>query len=194
MAQVSPAINEAQNVETASWNSPIQPVDNLDITITDSSPPPIGLAEAYSVTTGDPPHELGCPEPLTSPGDPLSTDPMLASVLEGAAAVARSPNGHSKENETSPRGKKPRTCPEESLQDAIPAAQPTSSTSSPGEKRQSQSGNGESKVEVTVEGADLWHQFYQAGTEMIITRAGRLGNDFLTAMGHHKLSSYQLST
>lgn len=30
-----------------------------------------------------------------------------------------------------------------------------------------------SNIDVTLEGADLWHQFYSAGTEMIITRSGR---------------------
>ena len=29
------------------------------------------------------------------------------------------------------------------------------------------------QIAITLEGADLWHQFFQAGTEMIITRAGR---------------------
>ena len=28
-------------------------------------------------------------------------------------------------------------------------------------------------IVVSLEGADLWHQFYQAGTEMIITKSGR---------------------
>ena len=31
----------------------------------------------------------------------------------------------------------------------------------------------DSNVVVSLEGADLWHQFYQAGTEMIITKSGR---------------------
>ena len=30
-----------------------------------------------------------------------------------------------------------------------------------------------SKITATLEGADLWHQFYEAGTEMIITKCGR---------------------
>lgn len=30
------------------------------------------------------------------------------------------------------------------------------------------------KIVVSLEGAELWHQFYQAGTEMIITKSGRL--------------------
>ena len=32
------------------------------------------------------------------------------------------------------------------------------------------------KIVVTLEGAELWHQFYQAGTEMIITKSGRQVN------------------
>ena len=37
-------------------------------------------------------------------------------------------------------------------------------------------------IVVSLEGADLWHQFYQAGTEMIITKSGRqviLANVFI---------------
>ncbi len=175
MAQVSPAINEVQKVETASWNSPSQPPtppdDNVDITITDSTPAPT-LADAYSFTTeGDPHSELEYSERLTPTGNPLPSDPMLTVAFEEGADVARSPKGATKDN-ISQQAKRPRTSPDQDLQDPFPT-QPSSF--SPDEKRQNSqpAGKGGSKITVTVEGADLWHQFYQAGTEMIITRAGR---------------------
>ena len=34
-------------------------------------------------------------------------------------------------------------------------------------------GKGDPNIVVSLESADLWHQFYQAGTEMIITKSGR---------------------
>lgn len=34
-------------------------------------------------------------------------------------------------------------------------------------------GKADPNIVVQLEGADLWHQFYQAGTEMIITKSGR---------------------
>ena len=34
-------------------------------------------------------------------------------------------------------------------------------------------GKADPNIVVSLEGADLWHQFYQAGTEMIITKSGR---------------------
>lgn len=34
-------------------------------------------------------------------------------------------------------------------------------------------------IMISLEGADLWHQFYQVGTEMIITKSGRYKKDWL---------------
>lgn len=34
-------------------------------------------------------------------------------------------------------------------------------------------GKQDKKIVISLEGAELWHQFYQAGTEMIITKSGR---------------------
>ena len=34
-------------------------------------------------------------------------------------------------------------------------------------------GKADPNIVVSLEGAELWHQFYQAGTEMIITKSGR---------------------
>lgn len=176
MAQVSPAINEVQTVETTSWNSPARPstsIDNLDVTITDSSPSP-SIAEAYSVTTGDTPGELGCPEPLT-PTDNLGaqpSEPMLASALEGTAVVNTPKDRDRIKSETSQPSKKPRARSDESLGDVPLPAHPPPSPSE--DRRQhSRASSHPSQVEATVEAADLWRQFYQVGTEMIITRAGR---------------------
>ncbi len=42
-------------------------------------------------------------------------------------------------------------------------------------------------VVVSLEGADLWHQFYQSGTEMIITKSGRYDVVHATLIVYHKL-------
>lgn len=43
-----------------------------------------------------------------------------------------------------------------------------------------QPGKQDKNIIVSLEGAELWHQFYQAGTEMIITKSGRYKT------GYHK--------
>ena len=47
-----------------------------------------------------------------------------------------------------------------------------STSKSPGQEEQAAAVHN-SKITATLEGADLWHQFYEVGTEMIITKCGR---------------------
>ena len=162
MAQVSPAVTlEVQKVETTSWYSlsqPPTPTDSIEITTEQTTD------DIFSVE-GNPPSESSDSEPLTP-----SSIRGYGMRNEEEIIVTSSPE---QELESPVRpAKKPRHLSSFSLAENIDIhVTPSNSKTSSSVKQQAKAGG--SKIVVTLEAADLWHQFYQAGTEMIITKSGR---------------------
>ena len=163
MAQVSPALSEVQPVETGSWNSPSQPltsVDSVEITVT--GPPTPSTADFYSFTTEGNESGRSKPRSIILPSD--------LGLIEEDVESNSSPE-NAAESEIHHVAKKLRT--------SIPTVNavfedaPRSVKPPPSSFDHAHSSNSSSKVVITLEGADLWHQFCQAGTEMIITKSGR---------------------
>ena len=54
-----------------------------------------------------------------------------------------------------------------------PPPEPTSSSTSEPPRKKSKGGSSHGNIEVTLEGKNMWDEFYCRGTEMIVNRAGR---------------------
>ena len=161
MDQVSPALNEVQTVETASWNCSSQsPTPAKSVEITCMSPP--DGAEVYTVAIDTNPSCLTPSEHL-SPGSSASGCSYDQAVSDETLSV------HEYNINSSPKILQPSSLGQEegfgggnssseNFATGISVQRPTVSNS---------------KITATLEGDDLWHQFYSVGTEMIITKCGR---------------------
>lgn len=164
MDQVSPTLNEVQKVETTSWNyssQPPTPAKSVEITSPDG-------AEVYSVAIDTNP-SCYTPSEHLSPGSNASGSSFDQAVNEETLSAHEYNIGSSpKILQSSSLGREENFGGTSSSSDGfatgISIQRPTVSNS---------------KISVTLEGEDLWHQFYSVGTEMIITKCGRQVFDVL---------------
>ena len=160
-----------QHIETASWNSssrPPTPIDSVEITTT-SPCCSTANSDVYTVTLdanlGRRSESREC-EPITPEAASVNTIKESSSPEYGIESGQSGAPHVLSDSHLQPdfQNASPFKSPRSENEDASPAKK---TKTSPGKSRKG------SNIAVTLEGADLWHQFYSAGTEMIITKSGR---------------------